>query len=92
MKYDLQKIYPGFREVLLWERTMAWQMVESVMKKPGLVWKQKMSHEVDRVKGLFFVGDSTISYGIGTDSAAHSALLCYPEILAYFKHSVVLVK
>ena len=54
-----------------------------VVKEPGLVWKQKMSHEVDQVEGLFFVGDSTVSYGIGTDSAAHSALLCYPKILSY---------
>lgn len=42
-----------------------------------------MSHEVDQVEGLFFVGDSTVSYGIGTDSASHSALLCYPKILSY---------
>ncbi|MFZ0893085.1 MAG: FAD-dependent oxidoreductase [Candidatus Nitrosopolaris sp.] len=56
MKDDLQKIYPAFREVLLWERPMAWQMVESVVKEPGLVWEEKMSHEVDQVQGLFFVG------------------------------------
>ena len=50
----------------------------------GLVWKYKMPHEVkDQVNGLFFVGDSTISYGIGTDSAAHSALLCYPKVLSF---------
>lgn len=83
MKEDLQKIYPNFKSVLLWERPMAWKLVESVVKEPGLVWKQKMSHEVDQVEGLFFVGDSTVSYGIGTDSAAHSALLCYPKILSY---------
>ena len=35
------------------------------------------------MNGLFFVGDSTISYGIGTDSAAHSALLCYPHVKAH---------
>ncbi len=70
MKEDLQKIYPDFRRVLLWERPMAWKLVESVVKEPGLVWKQKMSHEVDQVDGLFFVGDSTVSYGIGTDSGS----------------------
>jgi len=86
MKYDLQQIYPAFREALLWERPMAWQMVESVVKEPGLVWKQKMPHQIDQVRGLFFVGDSTISYGIGTDSAAHSALLCYPRIISYLKN------
>ena len=47
MKEDLQKIYPNFRRALLWERPMAWKLVESVVKEPGLVWKQKMSHEVD---------------------------------------------
>jgi hypothetical protein len=42
-----------------------------------------MPHEIPGIKGLFFVGDSTISYGIGTDSAAHSSLLCYPKIISY---------
>lgn len=61
-----------------------WQLVESVVKEPGLVWKHKMPHEVeDQVKGLFFMGDSTISYGIGTNSAAHSASLCYEKVLSY---------
>jgi prolycopene isomerase len=86
MKNNLVTIYPHFSEEkdLLWERPMAWQLVESVVKEPGLVWKQKMPHEVtEKVEGLFFVGDSTVSYGIGTDSAAHSALLCYPKILSY---------
>ncbi|MBV9178371.1 MAG: FAD-dependent oxidoreductase [Nitrososphaeraceae archaeon] len=83
MKKDLEKIYPHFRQSLIWERPMAWQLVESVVKEPGLVWKQKMPHDVPYVKGLFFVGDSTISYGIGTDSAAHSAVLCYPKIISY---------
>ena len=71
---------------------MVWKLVESVVKEPGLVWKQKMSHEVDQVEGLFFVGDSTVSYGIGTDSAAHSALLCYPKILPYLTKSNELLK
>jgi hypothetical protein len=59
---------------------MAWKLVEAVVKEPGLVWKNKMPHSVSHVDGLFFVGDSTISYGIGTDSAAHSAVLAQPLI------------
>ena len=60
---------------------MAWELVESVVKEPGMVWKSKMPHQITGIDGLFFVGDSTISYGIGTDSAAHSSLyLCYPKI------------
>ena len=55
------------------------------LKNQGLVWKQKMPHMIDDIKGLFFVGDSTISYGIGTDAAAHSALLCYPKVLSCLK-------
>jgi protoporphyrinogen oxidase len=88
IKKDLEKIYPNFRQSIIWERPMAWQLVESVVKEPGLVWKQKMPHETSYVKGLFFVGDSTISYGIGTDSAAHSALLCYPKIMSYLDKPV----
>ena len=41
---------------MLWERPMAWQLVESVVKVPGLVWTHKIPHEVkDQVKGLFIV-------------------------------------
>jgi hypothetical protein len=62
---------------------MAWKLVESVVKEPGMVWKSKMPHQIPGVNGLFFVGDSTVSYGIGTDSAAHSSILCYPKIIKY---------
>ena len=44
---------------------MAWKLVESVVKEPGLVWRHKMPHTINGIEGLFFVGDSTISYGIG---------------------------
>ena len=83
MKEELSAIYPDFNNVLLWERAMAWKLVEAVVKEPGLVWKNKMPHSVPHVKGIFFVGDSTISYGIGTDSAAHSAILAYPKIIKF---------
>ena len=86
MKKELSMIYPDFNDSLLWERPMAWKLVESVVKEPGLVWKNKMPHSVSNVKGLFFVGDSTISYGIGTDSAAHSAILAHPEIVKFIKN------
>lgn len=85
MKKEINEIYPEFEESLLWERPMAWSLVESVVKKPGMVWKSKMPHSIEAVKGLFFVGDSTISYGIGTDSAAHSAILCLPKVMEYIK-------
>ena len=85
MKKEINMIYPNFLTSLLWERPMAWNLVESVVKKPGLVWKAKMPHQVPNVKGLFFVGDSTMSYGIGTDSAAHSSILCLPKIQAFMK-------
>jgi hypothetical protein len=85
IKEDIQAIYPDFDKKLLWARPMAWNLVESVVKEPGMVWKQKMPHTIPNIQGLFFVGDSTISYGIGTDSAAHSALLCYPQVISYIK-------
>ena len=87
MKEELSSIYPKFQQVLLWDRPKAWSLVESVVKEPGLVWKNKMPHEVSQVKGLFFVGDSTVSYGIGTDSAAHSSILCHPKIISYLKNT-----
>jgi hypothetical protein len=35
---------------------LAWQLVESVVKEPGMVWKQKAPHEIsDQVRGLFFM-------------------------------------
>ena len=87
MKKELSMIYPDFNDSLLWERPMAWKLVESVVKEPGLVWKNKMPHSVPHVRGLFFVGDSTISYGIGTDSAAHSAILAHQEITEFIKNT-----
>ena len=85
MKEEINNIYPEFEDSLLWERPMAWSLVESVVKKPGLVWKSKMPHTIDGINGLFFVGDSTISYGIGTDSAAHSSALCIPKIMNFLQ-------
>lgn len=85
MKKEINCIYPDFHSSLLWERPMAWNLVESVVKEPGLVWKSKMPHQIPGIEGLFFVGDSTVSYGIGTDSAAHSSILCIPKILSYLK-------
>jgi len=85
MKQELSEIYPGFDDALLWDRPMAWKLVEAVVKEPGLVWKHKMPHSVPHVDGLFFVGDSTVSYGIGTDSAAHSAVLAHPLITKHLK-------
>jgi len=87
MKDELNSIYPEFKKSLLWDRPMAWKLVESVVKEPGLVWKSKMPHEIPQVKGMYFVGDSTISYGIGTDSAAHSSILCHPKIEHFLQHS-----
>ncbi|MHA7647058.1 phytoene desaturase family protein [Nitrosopumilus sp. S4] len=83
MKNEISSIYPQFNSELIWERPMAWKLVESVVKEPGMVWKSKMPHQIPGIKGLYFVGDSTISYGIGTDSAAHSSILCNPEILKF---------
>ncbi len=87
MKNELSSIYPDFEKSLLWERPMAWKLVESVVKEPGMVWKSKMPHQISHVEGLFFVGDSTISYGIGTDSAAHSSILCHPKIEKFLQNS-----
>jgi phytoene dehydrogenase-like protein len=85
MKQEISSIYPSFNSELIWERPMAWKLVESVVKEPGKVWKSKMPHQIPGIEGLFFVGDSTISYGIGTDSAAHSSILCTPKIESYLK-------
>ena len=90
IKQELNSIYPQFSSSLLWERPMAWNLVESVVKEPGMVWKSKMPHEIPEIKGLFFVGDSTVSYGIGTDSAAHSSLLCLPKIHSFLKNTLVM--
>lgn len=86
MKDELNSIYPDFEESLIWERPMAWHLVESVVKEPGLVWKSKMPHDIPEINGLFFVGDSTVSYGIGTDSAAHSSILCHRKIEEFLKN------
>lgn len=87
MKSDINTIYPGFADSVLWEKPMAWKLVEAVVKEPGMVWKDKMPHQIPDVGGLFFIGDSTVSYGIGTDSAVHSSILCRPRVTEYLAGS-----
>lgn len=44
MKEDITSIYHNFNDkTVLWSRPMAWKLVESVVKKPGKVWRQKNS-------------------------------------------------
>lgn len=86
MKDEIAKMYPNFTKSLVWERAMAWKLVEAVVKEPGMVWKQKFPHSIG-ITGLFFIGDSTVGYGIGTDSAAHSSLLCFPKIIDYLENT-----
>ncbi len=89
MKKEINQIYPAFENSVIWERPMAWKLVESIVKEPGKVWKNKMPHTTEYVDGLFFVGDSTVSYGIGTDSAAHSTILCLPKMINYLENSKI---
>lgn len=83
MRRDISELYPAFEKSVVWERPSAWPLVESVAKEPGAVWRDKVPHAGSGVDGLFFVGDSTVSYGIGTDSAAHSSQLCHPLIVKF---------
>lgn len=83
MRGEIAEIYPGFESSLLWERPMAWSKVEAVSKGPGMVWEDKAPHQAPGAEGLFFVGDSTVGHGIGTDSAAHSSVLCHPKITKF---------
>ena len=85
MRGEIAELYPAFEGSVLWERPAAWPRVESVAKGPGMVWRDKAPHDGSGVDGLFFVGDSTVSYGIGTDSAAHSSLLCHPLVMRFLK-------
>ena len=62
------------------------------MPQPSMVWKSKMPHQIPKIKGLFFVGDSTVSYGIGTDSAAHSSILCLPKICSFLKSTRLIMQ
>ena len=44
MKEHITSIYPNFNDkTILWPRPMAWKLVESVVKEPGKVWRQKNS-------------------------------------------------
>ena len=46
MSQDVESIYHGFTDRIIWERPMAWRLVESVVKKPGMVWRSKMPHTI----------------------------------------------
>ena len=54
-------------------------------KRAGYGVEIKNATSDSRHQRAFFVGDSTISYGIVSDSAAHNSLLCYPKIESFLK-------
>ena len=85
IKDELDSIYPEFKKSLLWYMPMAWKLVESIVRGQDWYGTQDASRVISS-KGSVFWGDSTISYGIGTDSASHiSALLS--ENRTSLKHS-----
>ena len=63
MKQELSEIYPDFDDSLLWDRPMAWKLVEAVVKEPGLVWKNKY-HILFLILMVCFFG-CLHQYGIG---------------------------
>ncbi|MGY4103722.1 phytoene desaturase family protein [Nocardia sp. R16R-3T] len=68
--------YPSFEDNLLWHIHVLAERVYGVSPEPGMVGDRKVPVAHPLVPNLFFAGDTVEQTDVGTNGAAHAALLC----------------
>lgn len=82
LEEELLSLFPKFdRNNILEIRKGMVDWCDSNMKFPGNSGNQRVDVEAPSVKGLYFAGDMVKGWGVGTDSAACSGVLCSERIL-----------
>ena len=75
-------MYPDFnRENILWKGGAVTLTGDFTMKFPGNSWKQRVDIKAPSVDGLYLVGDTVKGWGVASEVAVHSAILCAERIL-----------
>jgi hypothetical protein len=67
--------YPGFRDNLEWWFTTIGIVFESLANMPGQVGERRLPPQHPAVRNLFFTGDSVEHWDVGSNGAAHAAVL-----------------
>lgn len=68
--------YPGFDDNMEWRMHVLAERIYGVSPEPGLVGDRKVPVAHPLVPNLFFSGDTVEQTDVGTNGAAHAALLC----------------
>ncbi len=81
LKQDLDEIFPGWEEKVLW--TKSYFHWEEPARSPGRAGVFRPESRAPDVAGLYFTGDTVASRSLpGLECAADSAMLCAAEILS----------
>jgi phytoene dehydrogenase-like protein len=81
MKADLEEMFPGWQEKVIWEKPY-FHWVESA-RTPGREGIYRPGPKPPAVEGLYFTGDTVTSRALpGLETAADSAVICANQILA----------
>lgn len=76
------KMFPNFKsDNILWKGGGVMTLGDFTLKFPGNSWKQRLDIKAPGVDGLYLVGDTVRGWGVASDSAVSSAILCAERIL-----------
>ena len=72
----LRNAYPRFDEILDWYFITKVDMNYGVETAPGIVTDRRLPVQHPTVRNLFFTGDTVTQWDMGSNGAAHGAVLC----------------
>ena len=75
MKF-IKQVYPKFDDIVDWYFVTKVDMSYGVEPAPGLVGDRRMPVQHPTVRNLFFSGDCVKQWDVGSNGAAHGAVLC----------------
>jgi phytoene dehydrogenase-like protein len=83
----IEKIFPGFFNLVEWERKLVHPVMDGLSMKPGQDFPQRPSPLVSSIPNLFLAGDTIQGKGSGGDIAFSSALTASGLIIEYLNKS-----
>ncbi len=71
----LRNQYPQFDSILDWYYFTRHLMVYPIEDAPGMVWDRRLPPQHPGVRNLFFTGDGAKKWDVGSNGAAHAAVI-----------------
>jgi phytoene dehydrogenase-like protein len=78
---DIKEMFPGIQKNLEWKISYYVDGCDGLARKPGLVGNFKPGLKAPGISNLYFAGDTYTGRGLGSNSAALSAMKCADLIL-----------